>query len=197
MLSCFTVLISTPVRKRICGMAHALTSKNILMTLNDLTVNFSHINKGDFLSDWEWLIGKGKLPIVITALGDAFIQNVKTNEVEFLSTTLCQVEFIAKDGEEFLSKLQDSEFVSGFMGAKFVRSLIESGKSLSKYMIYSIKIPLFLGGEIDVENFEITDIEVHFSISGQFHKKVQGLPEGTPIESVTLAKPKRKSWWKF
>ena len=54
------------------------------MTLNDITVNFSHLKVQSILSDWTWLIGKSKLPIMLCSSGDAFVQDKKSLEVYFL-----------------------------------------------------------------------------------------------------------------
>jgi len=43
------------------------------------------------------------------------------------------------------------------------------------------KKPLFLGGEDDISNQELTDLEVYWHIMGQVMAKVKGLPPGTPV----------------
>ncbi|MBZ9871904.1 DUF1851 domain-containing protein [Mesorhizobium sp. BR1-1-9] len=43
------------------------------------------------------------------------------------------------------------------------------------------KQPLFLGGEDDISNQELSDLEVYWHIMGQVIAKVKGLPPGTPI----------------
>lgn len=43
------------------------------------------------------------------------------------------------------------------------------------------KRPLFLGGEDDVSNQELSDLEVYWHIMGQVIAKVKGLPPGTPV----------------
>jgi len=43
------------------------------------------------------------------------------------------------------------------------------------------KKPLFLGGEDDISNQELTDLEVYWHIMGQVIAKVKGLPPGTPV----------------
>jgi hypothetical protein len=45
------------------------------ITLNDLTVNFRHLDPMALLDDWRWLIGERKRAVLITALGDAFVQD--------------------------------------------------------------------------------------------------------------------------
>ena len=55
------------------------------LTLNDLTVSFAHLPRERLLQEWVWLIGARRLPILITALGDAFLQDVDDGSVHLLS----------------------------------------------------------------------------------------------------------------
>ena len=43
------------------------------------------------------------------------------------------------------------------------------------------KMPLFFGGEDDLDNLEISDIDVYWHIFGQLILKTKGLPVGTPV----------------
>jgi hypothetical protein len=45
------------------------------------------------------------------------------------------------------------------------------------------KRPLFLGGVDDVENIEVSDIDVYWHIFGQLILKAKGLPVGTPVRT--------------
>ena len=45
-----------------------------------------------------------------------------------------------------------------------------------------------LGGDYSLENFEMTDISVHFSITGQICSQVKDLPERTRIGKITFTK---------
>ncbi|GGM83776.1 hypothetical protein GCM10011609_19740 [Lentzea pudingi] len=49
------------------------------------------------------------------------------------------------------------------------------------------KRPLFLGGAGDVENLEVVDEEVYWSVHGQLWAKVKDLPDGTSISSVEIS----------
>jgi hypothetical protein len=46
------------------------------------------------------------------------------------------------------------------------------------------KVPLFLGGKDTLDNLEVTDIEVYWSVSGQLRTGVRVLPPGTSIGQV-------------
>lgn len=47
-------------------------------------------------------------------------------------------------------------------------------------------VPLFLGGEEKLDNFELCDLEVYLHLCVKMWKKVKDLPEGTPIGDITL-----------
>ena len=40
-----------------------------------------------------------------------------------------------------------------------------------------------------LDNAGVADLEVHFSITGQLHRQIAELPEGTPIESIRIDEP--------
>lgn len=94
------------------------------------------------------------------------------------------MEKVADSIEEFQNLLSDKDFVVRYMAVEMVGDLIQAGQVLEKEQIYSLIIPLVLGGEYTLENLEITDIEVHFSILGQIHQQVKDLPDGASVNLV-------------
>ncbi|MBN8816614.1 MAG: DUF1851 domain-containing protein [Sphingomonas sp.] len=46
--------------------------------------------------------------------------------------------------------------------------------------------PLFLGGEDEISNLELSDFEVYWHISAQIIEKVRGLPTGTRINNISI-----------
>jgi hypothetical protein len=49
------------------------------------------------------------------------------------------------------------------------------------------KVPLFLGGKDSVDNLEIVDLEVYWSLSGQLREGTMVLPPGTSVRQVKRA----------
>ena len=45
------------------------------MTLADLTVDVDHLDRDRLLDDWRWLIGSAKRLVLVSAIGDAFLQD--------------------------------------------------------------------------------------------------------------------------
>jgi hypothetical protein len=47
------------------------------------------------------------------------------------------------------------------------------------------KVPLFFGGQDAVENLELADLDIYWSISGQFRRGALNLPPGTSINEIS------------
>jgi len=99
-------------------------------------------------------------------------------------------------GESFelrqaLTLLHDEDFVND---TDDMLSINLFNKALTFYKIDNIgyneclgyKVPLFLGGKDDIENYELQDIEVYWHIENQLYNKVKDMPEGTKIGNIKI-----------
>jgi len=152
----------------------------------DLTVNFAHLDRETILADWRWLIGPDKQPILLAAIGDAYLQDPADGSVHLLDVGGGGLEQIADSVEEFQQLLRDREFVTDSFVPSTIVELRGEGKVLGTGQIYSYIKPPVLGGAYSTANIEPTDISVHFSILGQIHRQVKDLPEGTSIDSIVI-----------
>lgn len=67
-------------------------------------------------------------------------------------------------------------------------------KVLTFYKLQSIgyneclgyKVPLFLGGKDNIDNYELQDMEVYWYIENQLYNKVKDLPVGTKIGNIKI-----------
>ena len=159
------------------------------LTIDDLTVNFEHTDRAALLADWEWLIGPHRLPILISALGHAFVQDTGDGTVHQLDTVFGDVEQVAASEDELRALLGEREFVVERLTAQLVADLRNAGLVLGPHQVYAFSTPPALGGEVAVENAEIADLEVHLSLMGQLHRQIADLPEGTPISEIRLEGP--------
>ena len=151
----------------------------------ELKMDLSKINLKILLESWEWLIGKDKKIILISTIGDAFLED-SNGICYWLNVGEGIFEKVAENITEFETKLTDNEIVEDWFLVELVAELKKSGIELTENNIYSYKTFPILGGEYLPENFEITDIEVHFEISGQIYKQVKDLPVGTKINKVEI-----------
>jgi hypothetical protein len=58
------------------------------------------------------------------------------------------------------------------------------GKELNDGQLYSYKKLPIIGGDYTVDNFEPTDIEVHFCFAGQIFRQIKDLLDGTIIDKI-------------
>lgn len=49
-----------------------------------------------------------------------------------------------------------------------------------------LETPLFLNGQDEFDNFEIVDTKFYWEFTQKIRKKVENLPEGTPIDSINF-----------
>ena len=151
----------------------------------ELKIDLSKINLKNLLESWEWLIGNDKKIILISTIGDAFLED-SNGICYWLNVGEGIFEKVAENITEFETKLTNNEIVEDWFLVELVEELKKSGIKLTENNIYSYKTFPILGGEYLPENFEITDIEVHFEISGQIYKQVKDLPVRTKINKVEI-----------
>lgn len=155
------------------------------ITINDLTINPSGLDRENLLSDWEWNAPEKLLPVLVTAMGDVFAQG-ESGVVYYLDAVAGTIEPIAKDGGDFQTLLSDKDFVVDHFFPSRVISLREAGLKLEPQEVYSHKTPLVLGGADDIDNVEVSHVAVYLGMMGQIHEQVKNLPDGTPINQIRI-----------
>ena len=114
------------------------------ITLDDLTVNFAHLDAATLLEDWRWLIGAEKRPVLITALGDAFLQDID-GSIHWLSAGDGVLATVAGGAEEFSSLLGDKAFVTEHFAPHVIVNLRNRGAYLKPGQLFGYKVPPHLG----------------------------------------------------
>ena len=150
-----------------------------------LTIKTDGLPFEEMLSDWRWLVPSDFTPVLMTAFGDLFLRD-KSGRVHFLDLMSGEFKPVADSPEEFDRLCDDRERRrSWFVGFLFteVHKLLGD---LSAGQCYSCKKPLSLGGQLEPDNFERTDLQVHYSILGQLHQQTRHLPAGTKINKIKI-----------
>lgn len=150
------------------------------ITMNELTIDTSAVDVEGMLDAWRWLADESHRPILVSALGDVFLQ-VPTGAVFRLECGLGRLEEVAPDGEAFRRALTQRESVTEWFLPGLVAELLTLGPPLGPGEVYGWKTPPVLGGEFEPANFEPTDLAVHLGLLGQILEQVRDVPEGTPI----------------
>lgn len=89
---------------------------------------------------------------------------------------------LASFHEQGLIEYADAALATGF----YERWLSLGGAVPRPDQCIGYKKPLFLGGADTVENLELSDLDVYWTISAQLIRKTKGLPVGTRIGNVSI-----------
>lgn len=154
--------------------------------------------KASLLDEWTWLIGVGKRPSLVTACGDIFIEDPLEGTIHFLDVSAAELSLVAETKQAFELLLAEPSFVERYLHPGRVEMLRAKELFLKKDQVYSFRTPLSLGGQISVDNIDVIDVEIHFSIAGQIESQIADIPIGAPITGIKINRvPNTKSWWKF
>lgn len=153
------------------------------ITWNELTVSPTGVDLDELLSEWRWLVDDSHQVVVISALGDLFLRR-NDGRIFWLDAGTAQLIQVATSADEF--KRLMAQNVNEWFAPQLVGDLLSSGKRLAPGECFSYTVPPVLGGAIEPDNFEPTDLQVHFGILGQIHRQVKDLPPGTPISDIRI-----------
>jgi hypothetical protein len=151
------------------------------------------------LDDWRWLVGPKLQLWRATKAGDALLRDPGDGSIHFLDVMSGEVERVADDHVGFESAVASPENADRWLMPDVVEGQAALGMTPGPNECLSLKHPLVLGGQISPDNFETCDVLVHFSISGQIHRQVKDLPQGTKIGGVKIDEPggAKRPWWRF
>ena len=146
------------------------------------------VDLNSLLSDWRWLLPENLKPTVTTAFGDLFLCDEEV-KVHFLDTLYGELKCVAGSKAEFEQLCEDRDFRRKYFQSFFVMEMRKMHGDLEVGECYSCDIRPTLGAQLDPEEFERTDLEVHLSILGQVHSQTKRLPTGTKIDKINIVPP--------
>jgi hypothetical protein len=143
------------------------------ITWKQLAIDPDGVDTMRLLKSWRWLIQGAMQPMVLTAMGDMFLQDM-TGNVYWLNTIDGKLGQVATSQAEFKTMMENRENVDEWFLPNMVGELLAAGKTLGPQECYSFKKAPVLGGSFDVDNIEPCDVHVHFLTAGQIHQQQQG-----------------------
>lgn len=158
----------------------------MVFTLEDLTKDIDKVDVNEILSCWQWLLPDILGVAMITCLGDLFLQR-KDGAIYWLQTDCGDLTKVAESLEEFNEFLYDEDKLDNWLLPSLVERLIKADKVLKENEVYSYIKPPVIGGEYSIDNILATEMNAHFSFSGQIFKQLKNLPDGTKV-SIKLGK---------
>jgi hypothetical protein len=148
--------------------------------IDDLLRDISKVDQADLLSAWRWRLPGPMDIVMISNLGDLFLQD-QHGHFYWLQTDGGELEKIAETSDQFTELLNDEETLDNWLLPALVEKLIAAGQMLKDNEVYSPKKMAVLGGIYDIDNFWPTDMSVHFQFTGVICEQIKDLPDGTPV----------------
>lgn len=149
--------------------------------LHDLTVKFNGDISERLTENWTWLIGKDKKVLLVSAIGDMFLTD-SNKKVYWLDVGVGELKLVAGGLQDFEEKLKNIDQVNEWFMIDLITVLRLSGIKLKDGQLYSYKKLPIIGGDYASDNFVPLDIEEHFGYTGDIHKQIKNLPDGTTVE---------------
>jgi hypothetical protein len=116
----------------------------------------------------------------VTALGDVFVK-AGDGRISFLDTYVGQSSEAAAANTDWTRALHSEGNLDRWFDPNLVSALRRRGLRLGPEQCYAPIEPLFLGGKMEPENFEVTAWRVHVGLMGQIHQRLRGLPPGAVV----------------
>ncbi|WP_194852826.1 T6SS immunity protein Tdi1 domain-containing protein [Nocardia sp. SYP-A9097] len=133
----------------------------------------------DALSSWAWIGLDGKTPLFTSVFGDVFLG--ANDGVWWLDTIEGELTREWDSLDELEAELNTGAGQEKYLIAELALALEAGGLLPGPGEIYDFSHPLVLGGELEVENVEVTDMSVSLNILGQIHDQVRRIPPGAKV----------------
>lgn len=138
----------------------------------ELTANADGISVETLLSEWQPLIKGTYTPVVMTALGDLFLRDA-AGRIHFLDLTYGKFDKVAASQEQFDRMCEITERRRNWFFSHLVIDLRNLHGELEAGQCFGCKDPIWLGGKLEVSNFERTKILVYYSLLGQLYQQTK------------------------
>ena len=150
------------------------------LEFKQLIKDTNKIDLEDICSSWQWCLSDQKTILFVSCVGDMFLVG-NDDTVNWLDTSVGQIKKVADSLKQFEQLLNDDENIDNWFLTTLVEQLVDNGKTLKENEVYSFKKLPVLGGEYSIDNLEVTDISVHFGLTGSIAEQIKDLPDGTKV----------------
>ena len=135
----------------------------------------------DILFEWRWKLGGAAKALALSKSGDAFIVH-PDGHVDWLDTGVGQVHEVASSVTAFWRLLEQPQDAARLLLAPVVEEFIRlKGPIPLGRCLGFTRLPA-LGGTYTVENRWLAPIVEHFGVTGEMHRQIRDLPDGTQVQ---------------
>lgn len=153
------------------------------MDISDYLIEQQGKDWAKLLSDWAWLLPNDLTVWMVNRFGDIVLV-LDDGTVHFLDVGAGTLKQIAETREDFCVKVDADDNAGIWFLISLVDECAEAGMSLSVDQCYTFKLAPVFGGQYSIENIEVGDLEVNYSLLGQTHDQIKDLPDGSTVNLV-------------
>lgn len=150
------------------------------MDINDYLIDQDGKDWAALLEPWYWMLPDSFNIWMVNKIGDLILV-LEDDQIYFLDIATGKLELIAEGQDDFVTKVNQDDNADHWLGIALVDECEAAGMTLAESQCFGYRLAPVLGGEFTVSNLEPTDLLVHYSIHGQIHEQIQGLPEGETV----------------
>lgn len=133
------------------------------MSMEHLTVDLDGVHLESLLDAWQRILGSDAMPMLVTALGDVFVQDVPSGRVSFLQTSSGQFEAVCGSADELQALLENPEFVEHYFDPAAVSTLDASGLARGPDEVFTLLVPGWEGGDWEGDNIVVRGVVEHLA----------------------------------
>jgi hypothetical protein len=140
------------------------------------------------LSEWTWLVPERDTPLFLTVMAD-WVFGSPDGAIWRLSALEGDYVQIAKNAEQFNGMKRSAEWLNEEFCADWQPIAAVSNFLPDEDECLGWRVHPYLGGEMNVGNFQVFSMLVYQSLMGQLHRQLRARPATTPAK-----KPSWKFW---
>jgi hypothetical protein len=158
------------------------------MNVNDYLLAQDGKDWPAIISDWQWIVPSAFTIWLVNRFGDVFLVP-ENGTVQMLDLGGGSLRQVASSREDFIKKIDEGDNANQWLMIPLVDKCVAAGLILGQGQCYSYILPPILGGKYTVENTEVCDVEVHYSLLAQIQRQVKDFPDGTKVTMVVGPQP--------
>lgn len=153
------------------------------MNLSDYLIDQEGYDWAGILADWAWLLSSDLTVWMVNRFGDPiFVPDDGT--VHFLEVGAGSVKQLAESREDFFTQVDVGDNADNWLLIPLTDRCVAAGLTLGPGQCYKFKIAPIFDGKYSIDNIEVGDLVVNYSLLAQIHQQINDLPDGAQIKLV-------------
>lgn len=153
------------------------------MNLSDYLIDQEGYDWAGILADWAWLLPSDLTVWMVNRFGDLiFVPDDGT--VHFLEVGAGSVKQLAESREDFFTQVDVGDNADNCLLIPLTDRCVAAGLTLGPGQCYTFKIAPIFDGKYSIDNIEVGDLVVNYSLLAQIHQQINDLPDGAQIKLV-------------